>query len=374
MTENVYEKNHSLAQIHTSETLHQKLLRGKCVLCSLCLLRHVKNIHTRHTASETPGPLDYAPKQRTISEKKRGGHISRTSGLKFPASVAVLHKDKPGPASYRAESQKFRSGRGKFVSKEERFRDLNSYKKNINSNTKVQRSARGDYFIHTTPKRSSRSLSPGRKSETYVDTPIPKTARERIAQYKSMRRTPIQNRLFPGARKEKMVRTIGSAYKHQRSRSVPRRRKIKPSPIHHHYEDSTPASRAHQKHAHDRPKPEDMSDDELENRLGAEMGFHSTTYSDGVFMESLRSHPGNLTPDELGWKDQRMHSKFHQFHSKHGDGSMLMEAIHKLSSAAYVSHSLTHTHTHTHLPLNFSYVMYIYIFQIRIRSRSFLTT
>ena len=113
-----------------------------------------------------------------------------------------------------------------------------------------------------------------------------------------------------------------------------------------------------------------MSDDELENRLGAEMGFHSTTYSDGVFMESLRSHPGNLTPDELGWKDQRMHSKFHQFHSKHGDGSMLMEAIHKLSSAAYVSLSLSHAHTLT-LEL---FICYVYIFQIRIRSRSFLTT
>ena len=132
--------------------------------------------------------------------------MSRTSGLKFPASISILHKDKPGPASYRPRVEKYQSGRGKFISKEERFRDLKSYKQ---KDVEVRKSARGDYYIQTTPRRGSRSLSPERRgSATYVDTPIPKTARERIAQYKSMRRTPIQNRLFPGARKQKMVRCV----------------------------------------------------------------------------------------------------------------------------------------------------------------------
>ena len=109
-----------------------------------------------------------------------------------------------------------------------------------------------------------------------------------------------------------------------------------------------------------------MSDDELENRLGAEMGFHNTTRSDGVFMESLRSHPGKLTPDERGWKDQRKHSKFHNFHSKHGDGNMLMEAVHKLEAAAYVVFSPTfekHSITHTRIPK-----------QLRIRTRTLVST
>ena len=334
--------NNALAQIHTTETIHQKLLRGtyfKATTLSKSLsLRKIFRERRLHTASETPGPLDYNVKQRTMAEKTRGGHISKSSGLKFPSSVAALHKEKPSPASYRPRVQKYRSAGGKFTSKEPRFRSLEYYKQ---KNVKVTRSARGGYYIHTTPRRGSRSLSPERRSSTtYVDTPIPKTARQRIAEYKNMRRTPIQNRLFPGARKIKMVNTIGSAYK--RSRSVPRRRrKITPSPIHHHYENSTPASKGHEKHAHDRPDAHDMSDDELENRLGAEMGFHKTTRSDGVFMESLRSHPGKLTPDERGWKDQRKHSKFHNFHSKHGDGNMLMEAVHKLEAAAYVVFSST---------------------------------